>query len=81
MSDNKAKESVKVFPNPVSEKLTLDFPDNLKIYQIQLFNAFGQMVLHTQSKEIDVSQISNGLYFLNIKAENTEINKKIIINH
>ncbi len=81
VSDNKAKESVKVFPNPVSEKLTLDFPDNLKIYQIQLFNAFGQMILQTQSKQIDVSLISNGLYFLNIKAENIEINKKIIINH
>ncbi|MFZ4740940.1 MAG: T9SS type A sorting domain-containing protein [Bacteroidales bacterium] len=77
----KAEESVKVFPNPAKDKITLILSKNFKNYKINLFNAYGQLILETQSKEIDVSKLPNGLYFINIRLENSEINKKIVINH
>lgn len=70
------KNTIKVYPNPVSNNLTIEnsFGGN---YQIQIFNQLGQFVLkQNQSKSttsIDVSNLSKGFYFLNIKAENRKL--------
>ncbi|OYX28022.1 MAG: hypothetical protein B7Z06_02715 [Flavobacteriales bacterium 32-35-8] len=62
-----------IFPNPVSNNLTIEtqFTGNL---QLQVFNQLGQQVLklnkNTDIKSLDVSNLSKGLYYLNINSEN-----------
>ena len=66
---------VKIYPNPVANNLIIDtlFSGNL---QLQVFNQLGQIVLkqnqNTSSNLLDVSNLSKGLYFLNINSENGE---------
>lgn len=60
-----------IFPNPTSEKLTIQLPDNQNNNEkIQIFNTLGCLVKETEvsySKEIDVSELTNGVYFVRIK--------------
>ena len=74
---------MEVYPNPATNNLNILLPDGideLEHFQITLFNSFGQMVLQTTSMKIDLSNLPNGLYFLNMKSEEGEFNKKVIIN-
>jgi hypothetical protein len=69
-----------VFPNPAKDKLNIVLPVDMKYYSINLINPKGQTILQTKSKQIDISSVNNGMYFVNIKTEKGELNKKIIIN-
>ncbi len=71
---------VGVFPNPTTDIINIKLYDNVKRFQISLVNSLGQIILEAQSKSIDLSKISNGIYFVHIKTDLFEANKKIIIN-
>jgi ELWxxDGT repeat protein len=68
-----SKNTVTIYPNPVSSILTIEtvFSGN---YQLKIFNQLGQIVLdefgNTSPNLLDVSNLSKGLYFLNIASEN-----------
>jgi len=83
----KNAESVKVFPNPAKDKITIILPESMEQFQINLINMLGQIILQTQSNlsagqagNMDVSSIPNGIYFINIKTTKYEVNKKVVIN-
>ena len=74
-----------VFPIPATDLLQVQSKTN--IYQILIYNYFGQLILShysdndSNNKIIDISNIEPGLYFLNIKDENGANGiKKIIKN-
>lgn len=66
------KNKIKLYPNPVSNNLTIEnsFLGNL---QLKVFNQFGQMVLkqnqNTASTLLNVSNLTSGIYFLNIDSK------------
>ena len=64
----------KIYPNPVSNRLIIQPPIS-EAYDLQLVNTLGQVISiqnnNTASTELDVSMLSNGLYFLNITSENS----------
>jgi len=63
--------SIKLFPNPVKDKLSLQFESTLKIDVISISNALGQMIYSMndpQSKqEIDLGFLQSGIYFLTLR--------------
>ncbi|CAH8284997.1 putative secreted protein (Por secretion system target) [Mariniflexile fucanivorans] len=65
-------QSIKLYPNPVSERLFVQFPSS-DTYNLKVVNVLGKTVLTennaTSSTSLDVSTISKGLYFLNIYSE------------
>ncbi len=66
-----------IFPNPISDELTIQFSDNLN-HVINIHNMYGQLVLSkiTSTTEIlNVSNLSNGLYIIKIDGKQ---NKKLI---
>ena len=74
-------EMVKVFPNPANNMLTVLFPDNPQNYYVKMMDAIGETVLETQSNIIDVENIREGIYFLNIESERYTIVKKVVVTH
>ncbi|MDW5290227.1 T9SS type A sorting domain-containing protein [Formosa sp. PL04] len=60
---------LKVYPNPVSNQLFIKSPTS-ENYTLKVMNALGQLVFseknHEYSIALDVSNLSKGLYFLNI---------------
>ncbi|MFL0352371.1 S8 family serine peptidase [Xanthomarina sp. GH4-25] len=72
---------IKVFPNPVTNKMHISLAATDIQTQVVLYNILGKKVLETnlyQSATIDVSDLAKGVYLLNIKTENSTITKKLI---
>ena len=68
--------SFSVYPNPVKDVLTIEG----SYISIEIVDVFGKVVLSCRSqKEIDVSSLSNGVYFANIKNQKEIIVKKITV--
>jgi len=82
------KLDVKIYPNPVREKLTLQFATsiteelNYTIFSIQGVRVInGQLPMLKSEISIDVSFVKSGIYMLQITDENQEIkwSNKIIV--
>lgn len=60
-----------IYPNPADEILTINFNHNVNPNrQIQVFNSIGMLikvVSVTQTTQLDISDLSNGLYFVRLK--------------
>ncbi|HFA51924.1 MAG TPA: T9SS type A sorting domain-containing protein [Bacteroidetes bacterium] len=63
-------ETIKLFPNPVSDKLFFDL-NNIKVSGFSIFNNYGQLVLNgklnTANNGINVAGLSSGIYFIKIE--------------
>ena len=81
INEQKTQVPVKVFPNPAKDKITIQLPEESKTFHVRLMNTMGQMLLQSQSKNLDLSSVANGLYVLNIETENYSVNRKIIVKH
>ena len=59
----------KVYPNPTNSFIQIVNSDNLELNKIELFNALGQIAIKSnpESKFIDISNLTNGIYFLKIE--------------
>lgn len=71
-----------VYPNPVNNVLTISAVENLS--NVEIYNAFGQLVKiqNTTAKELklDVSSLTNGVYFARVYSGNNNTTVKIVKN-
>ena len=81
-----ALQNVQLFPNPTSEIVNLQF--NLaetQEIQIQVLNTLGQEVHSLQQSitpkepiQLNISNLNDGIYILNISANNSSITKRVV---
>jgi hypothetical protein len=71
--------NLSIHPNPATNKLTIENVD-FKINTISILNITGAIVriISGNTKIIDVSNLTKGIYFLQIRTDNDLINKKFI---
>jgi len=76
---------LRIYPNPADQYLNIEhqFAD-LKASDIQLYSSIGQSMkldlnAEDQSFTLDVSQLSPGMYYINIQLEDRLISRSIII--
>lgn len=80
-----AKNDFKIYPNPARGYINLDLGENANMpFQISLHDLQGRTVYSTTSNtnqtQIPVSQLSDGVYFLNFKdSNNTKHVEKVIV--
>ncbi|HXB41434.1 MAG TPA: T9SS type A sorting domain-containing protein, partial [Bacteroidia bacterium] len=73
---------IKIYPNPVNDFITIE-SRQLKA-EITLCDIIGNEILKVKSvkeTKIDVSNLSEGIYFVGIRTRDGFISKKIIIQH
>ena len=76
LEKNIVNNNIVLFPNPTSGLLKINYDNNLIIDLIIVYNTLGEIVKKTTNiDEIDISNISNGIYYLSILSSN---NDKII---
>ncbi|WP_138434475.1 T9SS type A sorting domain-containing protein [Winogradskyella algicola] len=70
--------SVKLYPNPVSDRLFIKSTEQVK--NISIYNINGQLVKQAieTSNGIDVSVLPSGLYMIQINTSNNSINQKFL---
>ena len=71
--------NINIYPNPAINKLTIE-NGNLKINNISILNLTGEIVKTTtvNTNIIDVSNLTQGIYFLQIHTDNGLVSKKFI---
>ena len=75
-SDNIIESNFEIYPNPASDKISIFGIENIK--SIKIFNSLGALVKHTKNAtNIDVSELSRGVHFLQVDNGNIMIKKFI----
>jgi hypothetical protein len=78
---NEANPSIKVYPNPITDELNIEFVGNNVKTEFVIVNVKGQVVYSGNLFEkvvIQTSNFSDGLYFLKLKSGKTIEFKKIV---
>lgn len=58
---------IKLYPNPSSDKIYIETKANL--IDVNIFDMMGKSILSSQSKVVDISNLSLGVYFIEISTE------------
>lgn len=78
------KPSFVAYPNPAADLLNVRFEDASKVQQIELTNSIGQMVYQSINPEnleqIDLSSLTEGMYYLSIYSNNERITRKVVVS-
>ena len=73
------RERIQVFPNPADNFVFISKPNNIQIENVSIRNIKGQTVVSSNdSKSIDISPLSNGIYFLELIVSGEIIVKKFV---
>lgn len=71
-------QSVNLYPNPTQGDLKIN--SKTTIHKVEVYNVLGEQVLVTSSDRIDLSEQTNGIYFLKIHIDSNIISRKVIKN-
>jgi hypothetical protein len=90
VEENEAVSSVHIYPNPAQNNATVNFElVNSDEVTISVVNTIGQVIVTenlgnlsagNHNYELNATDLSNGLYFLNITVGNNTVTKKVSIN-
>jgi len=88
LNEQTNKHTIEVYPNPSSELVVINFPENYTQFEettIEIFNLKGEMVKHITTiegkHEISTDKLNNGIYFIKVLVRNEETNSfKIVIS-
>lgn len=69
-------EKIRVFPSITEGVLRIE-SDNLKINNVIIFNQIGQELISTDARQLDISHLQSGIYFVGIQVGDNRILKKI----
>ena len=78
VSENKQgnKNSVSIFPNPVSNILNIETGNNDIIPEVKIYSIQGVLLINTKGNRIDVSSLANGFYFADVNGQTFKIVKQ-----
>tara|TARA_R110002012_G_scaffold270484_2_gene454896 strand:- start:2850 stop:6635 length:3786 start_codon:yes stop_codon:yes gene_type:complete len=78
--DNVFEDNLVIYPNPFSNKIHIKTTELIKSISVSDIN--GKMVFNSIQglNTINLEQLNNGLYFITIQFENTQVIKKLIKN-
>ena len=68
-----------VYPNPVDN--ILNFKSDWEVNTVKMYSAEGRLInsdLNIQNKQIDISHLQSGIYFIEFEINNKLIRKKIV---
>lgn len=78
LEDNEISKKFTVYPNPINNHLQLQLATTLEFKKATIYNYSGQLILQSKTANINVSNLSSGVYFLNIETNKGKGVKKII---
>ncbi|MDA3910727.1 MAG: T9SS type A sorting domain-containing protein, partial [Bacteroidales bacterium] len=73
LTENESASHFNFYPNPATDKLHLELPNNAKPQQAEIYNVQAQLVLsqeiNSKVLNIDISKLSPGRYILKINGK------------
>ena len=73
-----------MYPNPASNSVTVNLVDGLNNVSVELVDMQGRLIASYNnviavSIKVDLSSVSNGVYFIKVSSEGTIQTKKLIV--
>ena len=65
-------------PNPVSEKFLIRVAEGMSFKKATVYSIFGEQLFLTTEETIDCTQLTTGIYFVEVTTDRGSITKKII---
>ncbi|MFI5141038.1 MAG: DNRLRE domain-containing protein, partial [Bacteroidia bacterium] len=72
------KNHLTIYPNPANNKITIDANN---VTDVKLFDVLGKQITSTKDNVVDVSNLPDGVYFIQVKTNTTTTTQKIIVQH
>jgi hypothetical protein len=74
-----ANNEIQIFPNPTTGKIYIQ-SNVFQLNNLHLFNHLGQMLMRKNiiNSEIDISNLPNGIYYIEISSDLKKIRKRIV---
>jgi Secretion system C-terminal sorting domain len=84
-SNDGNNDNLIIYPNPASEKINLEFLDNIENRIIKIYNSFGEELFsknigRNRVTSISTEKLPSGIYYLEIIDKNNSRIKKLIIS-
>jgi hypothetical protein len=72
------RSAITLTPNPVLHMLTISADTSIEISSVDIFSIAGQKLIQSENKEIDLSELSVGVYFVKVSTNRGLLTKKIV---
>lgn len=67
-----------VYPNPATDRIILQ--TEKRVDKVEVFSLLGKRVgVYNETKELDISRLTSGIYYLNIFSEGATMTKKVVV--
>ena len=73
---NTKNSIIKIYPNPAQNKITIDAND---IIDVKLFDVIGKQITSTKDNNVDVRNLPEGVYFIQVQTKQSITTQKIIV--
>lgn len=84
ITDNTCDDGITIYPNPVSSDLILKFSESYRKVNLTLFDDRGKLIreqtVFGNKAQLNISDLTHGIYFIQIIADDRIATKKIIKN-
>ena len=72
--------NIKVFPNPSTDKITIELNNNVELNTVTMFNANGgQVKVQLNDNTLNVAKLPRGIYVLKIATTKGSIEQKVVL--
>lgn len=80
ISENILSSSLTIYPNPVTNFLTIDLKNNLQLKTVTIYSVSGVLIQQIHKSNFNLESLQAGLYILYIETERGAVYKKIVKN-
>lgn len=78
-SDDFVFRNFSVFPNPASGNVSVTFQNGLELEELTLYNNLGQLIRSMKTETLNVTDLAQGVYFLQAVTNKGKAIKRIIV--
>jgi hypothetical protein len=79
LKENNLDDNLYLYPNPINKGEKLLLSTSKDILFVSVYNFSGQKILSTKENFISTSELTEGIYFIEINSVNNSITKKLLI--
>ena len=79
------KDDLRIYPDPANELVNVSLPENETFYYCEIIDIFGKRVIIKDNIQtgnhliVDISELSPGIYLVNLYTKETKFTKKLIV--